>query len=141
MEDELKNIDYSDRTIIVCDDEDAYRKFLNKVLAKFLKTKVLIASNPSEMFELLKTEIPDLIILDLQMPVMDGQEALLELRKMETSRGILGLDTTKVIMVTGIDDSKNIMKAFRQGQCEAYLTKPIDRKKLINHIRELGLIV
>jgi len=33
------------------------------------------------------------------------------------------------------------MKAFRQGQCEAYLTKPIDRKKLINHIRELGLIV
>ena len=82
----------------------------------------------------------DLICLDIMMPVMDGQEALLELRKMETKRGIIGLDTTKVIMVTGMDDSKNIMKAFRQGQCEAYLTKPIDRKKLVNHIRDLGLI-
>lgn len=83
----------------------------------------------------------DLVCLDIMMPVMDGQEALLEIRKMEARRGIKGLDTTKVIMVTGIDDSKNIMKAFRQGQCEAYLTKPLDRHKLITHIRDLGLIV
>ena len=83
----------------------------------------------------------DLICLDIMMPVMDGQETLLELRKMEARLGIRGLDTTKVIMVTGIDDSKNIMQAFRQGQCEAYLTKPLDRHKLLNHIRDLGLIV
>jgi two-component system chemotaxis response regulator CheY len=83
----------------------------------------------------------DLVCLDIMMPVMDGQEALLEIRRMEERRGIKGLDTTKVIMVTGIDDSKNIMKAFHQGQCEAYLTKPLDRHKLINHIRDLGLIV
>lgn len=82
----------------------------------------------------------DLICLDIMMPVMDGQEALLELRKMEAKRGIKGLDTTKVIMITAIDDSKNIMKAFRQGQCEAYLTKPLDRTKLMGHIRDLGLI-
>lgn len=81
MEEELKNVDYSDRTIIVCDDEDAYRKFLNKILTKFLKARVLIASNPSEMFELLKTENADLIILDLQMPVMDGQTALKLIRE------------------------------------------------------------
>lgn len=81
MEDELKNIDYSDRTILVCDDEDAYRKFLNKILVKFLKARVLIAANPSEMFELLKTEKPNLIILDLQMPIMDGQTALKLLRE------------------------------------------------------------
>ncbi|MFH0783823.1 MAG: response regulator [Pseudomonadota bacterium] len=83
----------------------------------------------------------NLICLDIMMPVMDGQEALLELREMELRRGIRGPDTTKVIMVTSIDDSKNIMKAFRQGQCEAYLTKPLDRNKLIRHIRDLGLIV
>lgn len=83
----------------------------------------------------------DLVCLDIMMPVMDGQEALLELRRMEADRGIRGLDMTKVIMITAIDDSKNIVKAFRQGQCEAYLTKPLDRTKLINHIRDLGLIV
>lgn len=81
MEEELKSVDYSDRTILVCDDEDAYRKFLNKILVKFLKARVLIASNPGEMFELLKSEKPDLIVLDLQMPVMDGQTALKLLRE------------------------------------------------------------
>jgi two-component system, chemotaxis family, chemotaxis protein CheY len=65
----------------------------------------------------------------------------LEIRKMGEKCGIKGLDTTKVIMVTRIDDSKNIMKAFHRGQCEAYLTKPLDRHKLIIHIRDLGLIV
>jgi len=82
----------------------------------------------------------DLICLDIRMPVMDGQEALLELRNMEDLRGISGSEATKVIMVTAIDDSKNIIKAFRLGQCEAYLSKPLDREKLIGHIKELGLI-
>ncbi len=82
----------------------------------------------------------DLICLDIMMPVMDGQQTLQEIRKMEERHGIMGLDTTKVIMVTAADDSTNILKAFRQGQCEAYLTKPVDREKLITHIRDLGLI-
>jgi two-component system chemotaxis response regulator CheY len=82
----------------------------------------------------------DLICLDIMMPVMDGQEALLQLRRMEELRDIKGLEMTKVIMVTAIDDSKNIIKAFRQGQCEAYLSKPLDRNKLLGHIRDLGLI-
>jgi two-component system chemotaxis response regulator CheY len=82
----------------------------------------------------------DLICLDIMMPVMDGQQTLQEIRKMEERHEIAGVDTTKVIMVTAADDSKNILKAFRQGQCEAYLTKPVDREKLITHIRDLGLI-
>lgn len=82
----------------------------------------------------------DLICLDIMMPVMDGQQTLQEIRKMEERHGIVGADTTKVIMVTAADDSTNILKAFRQGQCEAYLTKPVDREKLITHIRDLGLI-
>ena len=81
-----------------------------------------------------------LICLDIMMPVMDGQQTLQEIRKMEERYGIAGGDTTKVIMVTAADDAKNIMKAFRQGQCEAYLTKPLDREKLITHIMDLGLI-
>lgn len=82
----------------------------------------------------------DLICLDIMMPVMDGQQALQEIRRLEKRHGISGLDMAKVIMVTAVDDSNNIMKAFRQGQCEAYLTKPLDRGKLITLIRDLGLI-
>lgn len=83
----------------------------------------------------------DLICLDIMMPVMDGQETLLELRKMEEDRYIAPSDITKVIMVTAVDDSKNMMKAFRQGQCEAYLTKPLDKAKLIDHLKNLDLIL
>jgi two-component system chemotaxis response regulator CheY len=82
----------------------------------------------------------DLICLDIMMPVMDGQQALQEIRKIEDKHGVTGLDATKVIMVTAVDDSRNIMKAFRQGQCEAYLTKPLDRDRLMKHLKDLGLI-
>jgi len=82
----------------------------------------------------------DLICLDIMMPVMDGHLALQEIRRIEGRHGISGLDMAKVIMVTAVDDSNNIMKAVRLGQCEAYPTKPLDRRKLITLIRDLGLI-
>jgi len=68
---------------------------------------------------------------------MDGQQALQEIRRIEERHGIRGLDMVKVIMVTAVDDSSNIMKAFRQGQCEAYLTK-LESGKVDNqtHIRD-----
>lgn len=130
------------KTLIVEDDFLA-RSLLSTLLSEYGVCHVAV--NGREALEAVSRAFDendpyDLICLDIMMPVMDGQEALLELRKMEEKRGIRGLDTTKVIMVTAIDDSKNIMKAFRQGQCEAYLTKPLDRHKLIGHIKDLGLI-
>ena len=130
------------KTLIVEDDFLA-RSLLSTLLSEYGVCHVAV--NGQEALAAIERafeakEPYDLICLDIMMPVMDGQEALLALRKMEAQRGIRGLDTTKVIMVTAIDDSKNIMKAFRQGQCEAYLTKPLDRTKLISHIRDLGLI-
>lgn len=130
------------KTLIVEDDFLA-RSLLSTLLSEYGPCHVAV--NGQEALEAVERafdlqEPYDLICLDIMMPVMDGQEALIELRKMEEQRGIGGLDTIKVIMVTAIDDSKNIMKAFRQGQCEAYLTKPLDRHKLIGHIKDLGLI-
>lgn len=130
------------KTLIVEDDFLA-RSLLSTLLSEFGPCHVAV--NGREALEALErgfdeNEPYDLVCLDIMMPVMDGQEALIQLRHIEEQRGIRGLDMTKVIMITAIDDSKNIMKAFRQGQCEAYLTKPLDRNKLISHIRELGLI-
>jgi len=82
----------------------------------------------------------DLICLDIMMPVMDGQQALIEIRKIEENCASANNTTARIIMVTALDDSKNIMQAFHQGQCDAYLTKPVDREKLLTRIRDLGLI-
>lgn len=130
------------KTLIVEDDFLA-RSLLSTLLSEYGVCHVAV--NGREALDAIERAFDendryDLVCLDIMMPVLDGQEALLELRKLEALRGVKGLDTTKVIMVTAIDDSKNIMKAFRQGQCEAYLTKPLDRTKLISHIKELGLI-
>jgi len=81
----------------------------------------------------------DLICLDIMMPEMDGQEALVRIRDMEESRGIHGLARSRVIMTTCLDDAQNILRAFSHGQCEAYLTKPVLPEKLSSQLRELGL--
>ena len=130
------------KTLIVEDDFLA-RALLSTLLSEYGICHVAV--NGKEALDAIKCAFDendpyDLICLDIMMPVMNGQEALLELRKMEMERGIKGQDTTKVIMITAIDDSKNIMKAFRQGQCEAYLTKPLDRNKLVRSHQRPGLI-
>lgn len=128
---------------LIVEDDFLARSLLSTLLSEYGICHVAV--NGKEALEAIERafeekEPYDIICLDIKMPVMDGQEALMALRKMEDNRGIKGWDATKVIMVTAIDDSKNIIRAFRQGQCEAYLSKPLDRDKLIGHIRDLGLI-
>lgn len=64
------------------------------------------------------------------MAKLDGHETLQEIRRMEEEKGIGGVDHVKVVMTSALSDAKNIMKAFMRGQCESYLAKPINRKKL-----------
>ncbi len=80
----------------------------------------------------------DLICLDIMLPYLDGQDVLKQVRSLEESRGIGGLDGCKVIMLTALRDVDNVMKAFR-SQCEGYLSKPISKERLFREIRSLGL--
>lgn len=81
----------------------------------------------------------DLVCLDIMIPEMDGQETLKRIREAESGAGIAPSDGVKIIMTTALDDSKNIMAAFRE-QCDLYLVKPIDRDKLIESLRTMKLI-
>lgn len=80
----------------------------------------------------------DLICLDIMMPVLDGQAALKEIRKIEQERGIGGKDMVKVLMTTALDGAKDIMAAFMRGSCEGYLTKPMSVQKLQESLKKLG---
>jgi two-component system, chemotaxis family, chemotaxis protein CheY len=81
----------------------------------------------------------DLICLDVMMPELDGQEALRQIREQEEARGILSSKGAKIVMTTALGDPKNVMKAYR-NLCDAYLTKPIQKVKLLEELRKLGLI-
>lgn len=80
----------------------------------------------------------DLICLDIMMPVMDGHEALRAIRSEEKQRGVEERERVKVIMTTALSDEKNKNTALEAG-CEAYLNKPIDRREILNTIRELNI--
>ncbi len=80
----------------------------------------------------------DLICLDIMMPVMDGQAALQEIRKIEMEKGIGGSDMVKVLMTTVLDGAKDIMGAFIKGPCEGYLTKPINPERLYEYLKKFG---
>ena len=73
------------------------------------------------------------------MPEMDGQTAVREIRALEEAGGTLSTDGVKIIMTTALDDVKNVVQSFK-ALCDAYLIKPIDRAKLIDHIKALHLV-
>jgi two-component system chemotaxis response regulator CheY len=81
-----------------------------------------------------------LICMDVMMPEMDGQEALQKIRDMEKEMGIIGSQEVKVIMVTALDDLKNVIKAFHKGGATSYIVKPISKKNLTGEMKKLGLI-
>ena len=80
----------------------------------------------------------DLICLDILMPVMCGREALKKIREIEDKHGVIGLEGVKVVMITALSDSKNIIGSFFD-QCEAYLVKPIEKHHFCKVINDLGL--
>lgn len=112
--------------ILVIDDDN-----LNLVLVKNILLKagyeVIIANDGDVGLEMLKTEKPDLIILDVKMPKMSGYEFMTELKEMRT------FDSIPVVMLTAHESMHDI---FEIEGVKAYFVKPLDSEKLINKIVE-----
>jgi DNA-binding response OmpR family regulator len=91
---------------------------------------VITATNGKEGLEKAASEKPDLILLDTNMPVMNGHEMLERMRKDRE------IQDTPVIMVTALCDAKDIDTASSFGISD-YVTKPIDFEKLIEKISNI----
>jgi len=79
----------------------------------------------------------DLVCMDLRMPLMDGQEAIREIRKQEAVSSVL--KPAKIIVTTVHTDMEDVTKSLLGG-CDAYLVKPIEIAKLKKELKTLGLI-
>ena len=130
--------------ILIVEDEFISRTLLKEMLTPFGDCDVV--TNGREAVDVLEQSYSvagiryDLVCLDIMMPKMSGHEVLREMRRIEKDKGIYGADAAKVLMVTALDDAKNIMEALVEGRCEAYLTKPLSKARLEEHLRQLQLI-
>ena len=109
--------------ILVVDDEELNRDMLSRRLGK-KGYEVLVADSGPVALDLLSKEEIDLVLLDIRMPGMDGNEVLEEIRKTKN-----GLDLP-VIMVTAETDSNTMVKSLGLGAND-YVTKPIDLPVLL----------
>ncbi|HDY86751.1 MAG TPA: response regulator [bacterium] len=82
----------------------------------------------------------DIVFLDIEMPEMNGQEALLKMREIEEDKDIMELDETAIIMATSLSDSKNITDAIHGGEATSYIVKPVTEEKITGKLGSLGLI-
>ena len=110
--------DSREPSVLIVDDEESIRKVarLTLELAEF---SVFEAEDGLKAVELLRELKPDLILLDVMLPGLDGIGVCRELRKMPGREGI------PVLMITGLDDIESIIKAYAAGATD-FITKPLN---------------
>jgi CheY-like chemotaxis protein len=113
----------SPRTIVIADDEPLVRNLLTAFLQR-RNLRVLYASNGREALDLIRQETPPLVLLDIDMPELDGITVCAQIRADPHLRG------TRVIMVTGRDDLTSIQQG-RAAEADGYLTKPFQSSALL----------
>lgn len=117
------------KKILIADDE---HKIVMTLEYAFRKAgyEVFIARDGSEVLEILKEEIPDVILLDIMMPKVDGYTTLSEIKKNDKYKDI------KVIFLSAKTGERDIQKGMELG-ADAYVTKPYSIKKLLENVEEL----
>ena len=129
--------------ILIAEDDFTSRRLLQNILAPYGESMITVNGEEAvEAFTLaLEQGRPfDLVCMDIMMPVMDGQEALREIRAVEQRNGVKPADEAKIIMITALGDPRNVVDAYYKGGAALYLTKPIDVRAFIDAVRQLGLI-
>ena len=115
--------------ILLVEDQEMNRDMLSRRLKK-RGYEISIAVDGAEGVDKARSEAPDLILMDMSLPVMDGWEATRTLKADEATRPIPIVALTAHAMSTDRD------KALEAG-CDAYETKPVDLSRLLETIQKL----
>ncbi len=114
--------------ILVVDDEMDIRFVIGKMLERE-GYETVEADSGEHALEILKETVPDLILLDVMMPGIDGYETCTEIKSQETTKKI------PVVMLTAKTAESDKIKALEECGAAWHVSKPIDRKKFIETVK------
>lgn len=123
-------VDYADKTILFVDDDEDYRHSLATRLRMKLHCEVEEASDPIEAFTSLKDGLPDLILMDMNMPRMNGRTAVTNLRANEQT------ELVPIICISSLND-RPLIASLANLNVQGYLRKPVDFEELLLRITKV----
>jgi two-component system chemotaxis response regulator CheY len=127
--------------ILIAEDGFVPRKLLMQQLS--ILGEIDVAANGDEAVMATKLSFEEnqpyeLIFLDIQMPGVNGLQALKKIREMESKKDVDPNDRSKIIMITAHSDKNKVVTAAKQ-KCDAYLIKPVTKPRLFEALEELGV--
>lgn len=116
------------KKIIIVDDVEWIRIILRGLIEKDKRYKVVAeAGNGIEAVHHYRVHAPDIVLMDMNMPVLNGLEALKTIKEMDPD--------ARVIIVSAVDDQREILSALSMGAF-SYLLKPINEERLFLSLDE-----
>ena len=118
-----QNHDYSKYSVLAVDDIPLNLLLVQKMLARF-NFELRTAANGQQALDAIQQKKPDLILLDLMMPGIDGFEVIRRLRANPKTQDI------QIVILSALNSNEDIVKGFNEGANE-FITKPIIMEKLL----------
>ncbi len=115
------------KKVLLIDDDEMLRKMTGILLSK-QGFEVIAVENGAKGLQQLKVMLPDIILMDVMMPDMDGFTACREIRANPATAHI------PIIMLTALDNAENKVKGF-EGGADDYLSKPFEIAELTAQIK------
>lgn len=113
--------------VIIADDDDIFRNGLKIIIEQDKDIKVCgLAGDGNAAYNLCKSENPDIVLMDMQMPYRDGSDATFKIKQ--------EFPNIKVLVLTTFDDKATVSKALTSG-ADGYVLKDVDENKIINAIK------
>lgn len=113
-------------TVLIVDDNDDTRRFMYRLISK-ANYRVITAENGKAGVEAFQNHNPDIVLLDVMMPVMDGYEACKFIRQMPNGKRV------PILIITSLDDKESIQAAYEVGATD-YIAKPLQSLILQNRV-------
>ena len=118
-------------TILIAEDNAADRLLLSTIVSR-QGHRVLTAGNGLEAVALFETERPQLVLMDVMMPVMNGYEAARALRACSSARS----EEVKIVALTANAFAEDVDAAMGAGM-DGYLAKPVETDKLLETVQQV----